>query len=131
MTGHFDPFRESTWGPDHHGVGAKRMRLFTTTIRLRLCRASGLSSSVYITDDVTIDSCDFGCFRPGDYVLATNETHSVREFVEKAFQCVDVEIQWQGTGVNEVSDLDRCNWIRANRRSFIRSLSVSKRQLFS
>jgi GDPmannose 4,6-dehydratase len=31
-----------------------------------------------------------------DFVLATNETHPVREFVEKAFACVDITIQWQG-----------------------------------
>lgn len=39
--------------------------------------------------------------KPGDYVLATNETHTVREFVELAFKEVGVEIKWQGTGVDE------------------------------
>ena len=39
--------------------------------------------------------------KPGDYVLATNETHTVREFVELAFKEVGVEIEWQGTGVDE------------------------------
>lgn len=38
---------------------------------------------------------------PGDYVLATNETHTVREFVELAFKEVGIEIQWKGTGVEE------------------------------
>ncbi len=38
---------------------------------------------------------------PGDYVLATGETHSVREFVEKAFACVGTTIEWRGTGVAE------------------------------
>ena len=38
---------------------------------------------------------------PQDYVLATNETHTVREFVELAFAEVGVEIEWQGTGVDE------------------------------
>ena len=38
---------------------------------------------------------------PKDYVLATNETHTVREFVELAFAEVGVEIEWTGTGVNE------------------------------
>jgi len=37
-----------------------------------------------------------------DYVLATGETHSVREFVERAFAHVGVEIGWRGTGVDEV-----------------------------
>lgn len=33
---------------------------------------------------------------PDDYVLATNETHAVREFVEKAFAVVGIEIAWTG-----------------------------------
>jgi GDPmannose 4,6-dehydratase len=36
-----------------------------------------------------------------DFVLATNETHSVREFVETAFAEGGVEIAWRGTGVDE------------------------------
>ncbi|MFN3660290.1 MAG: GDP-mannose 4,6-dehydratase, partial [Brevinematales bacterium] len=38
---------------------------------------------------------------PDDYVLATGETHEVREFVELAFKEVGIEIEWQGEGVNE------------------------------
>ncbi|MGE7467970.1 GDP-mannose 4,6-dehydratase [Bosea sp. NPDC003192] len=38
---------------------------------------------------------------PGDYVLATGETRSVREFVELAFSHVDRNITWRGEGVNE------------------------------
>jgi GDPmannose 4,6-dehydratase len=40
--------------------------------------------------------------RPDDYVLATGEAHSVREFVELAFAEVGIAIDWQGTGVDEV-----------------------------
>ncbi|MFN4217522.1 MAG: GDP-mannose 4,6-dehydratase, partial [Brevinematales bacterium] len=39
--------------------------------------------------------------RPDDYVLATGETHEVREFVELAFKEVGIEIEWRGEGVNE------------------------------
>jgi GDPmannose 4,6-dehydratase len=39
--------------------------------------------------------------QPDDYVLATGETHSVREFVEKAFAQVGRSIEWQGSGVDE------------------------------
>jgi GDPmannose 4,6-dehydratase len=39
---------------------------------------------------------------PDDYVLATGETHSVREFVELAFRQVGREIGWRGQGVKEV-----------------------------
>jgi GDPmannose 4,6-dehydratase len=38
---------------------------------------------------------------PDDYVLATGEAHSVREFVEKAFRHVGRTIIWQGRGVEE------------------------------
>jgi GDPmannose 4,6-dehydratase len=38
---------------------------------------------------------------PDDYVLATGEMHSVREFVEKAFQQIGVRIVWEGVGVEE------------------------------
>lgn len=38
---------------------------------------------------------------PDDYVLATGEAHSVREFVELAFGCTGRPLVWQGTGVEE------------------------------
>lgn len=38
---------------------------------------------------------------PKDYVIATGETHTVREFLEIAFSKVNIEIQWKGTGVEE------------------------------
>lgn len=40
--------------------------------------------------------------QPGDFVIATGETHSVREFVEVAFQLVDCKIIWEGAGLEEV-----------------------------
>ena len=39
---------------------------------------------------------------PDDFVLATGESHSVREFVEHAFKYVDRKIAWRGTGIDEV-----------------------------
>jgi GDPmannose 4,6-dehydratase len=39
---------------------------------------------------------------PDDYVLATGETHSVREFVELAFSKVGRTIEWKGSGIDEV-----------------------------
>jgi len=36
-----------------------------------------------------------------DFVIGTGETHSVREFVEYAFVHIDVEIAWQGDGIEE------------------------------
>lgn len=40
--------------------------------------------------------------KPDDYVLATGETHTVREFVELAFKEVGITIEWKGSGVDEV-----------------------------
>ena len=40
--------------------------------------------------------------KPDDYVLSTNEFHSVREFVEKAFFLKGITIKWKGSGINEV-----------------------------
>jgi GDPmannose 4,6-dehydratase len=40
---------------------------------------------------------------PGDFVLATGETRSVREFVELAFAEVGRRIEWRGTGIDEIA----------------------------
>lgn len=39
--------------------------------------------------------------QPDDYVIATGETHSVREFVETAFRYVGRTIEWKGQGIDE------------------------------
>lgn len=39
---------------------------------------------------------------PDDYVLATGKSHSVREFVEIAFNMINIDIEWDGAGVDEV-----------------------------
>ncbi|KZV75606.1 GDP-mannose 4,6-dehydratase [Peniophora sp. CONT] len=39
---------------------------------------------------------------PEDFVLATGETHPVREFVEKAFAVVNVKLRWEGSGEKEI-----------------------------
>ena len=39
--------------------------------------------------------------KPDDYVIATGESHSVREFVELAFNEIGVEIGWKGKGIEE------------------------------
>jgi len=40
--------------------------------------------------------------KPDDFVLATNETHSVREFIEKSFSLKGFDIKWKGNGLNEI-----------------------------
>ena len=39
--------------------------------------------------------------KPGDFVLATNETHTVREFVDNAFGELGIKIKWTGKGADE------------------------------
>jgi len=39
--------------------------------------------------------------KPDDYVLATGESHSVREFVERAFTLIGRTVVWQGSGIEE------------------------------
>lgn len=39
--------------------------------------------------------------RPDDYVIATGETHSVREFIEHAFACANMTIIWKGKEISE------------------------------
>lgn len=40
--------------------------------------------------------------QPDDFVLSTGEMHSVREFIEKAFLHVNIQISWKGEGVSEI-----------------------------
>lgn len=39
--------------------------------------------------------------KPDDFVVATHETHTVREFVEETAKFLDMEIVWEGKGINE------------------------------
>jgi GDPmannose 4,6-dehydratase len=40
--------------------------------------------------------------KPDDYVLATNETHTVREFIELASKRIGFDLEWQGKGIDEI-----------------------------
>jgi GDPmannose 4,6-dehydratase len=40
--------------------------------------------------------------KPEDFVIATGETHSVREFIEESFGVVGVSLEWKGTGSDEI-----------------------------
>jgi GDPmannose 4,6-dehydratase len=39
---------------------------------------------------------------PDDYVIATGETHAVREFIEKSFGALGIALEWRGKGVDEM-----------------------------
>ncbi|KAJ6220261.1 hypothetical protein RDWZM_006073 [Blomia tropicalis] len=49
---------------------------------------------------------------PEDFVIATGEAHSVREFVELAFKLIGKEIVWEGTGIDEVGIEKSTNTLR-------------------
>ena len=38
---------------------------------------------------------------PEDYVIASGENHSVREFIEMAFKELDINIEWKGSNIDE------------------------------
>ena len=40
--------------------------------------------------------------KPEDFILATGENHTIREFCELAFNELDMEIEWQGKGIDEI-----------------------------
>ena len=41
--------------------------------------------------------------QPNDFVVASGKTHSVRDFVDAAFQVVDIDLEWRGKGIDEVA----------------------------
>ena len=40
--------------------------------------------------------------KPQDFVIASHETHTVREFVELSFKALGIDVKWQGEGVDEI-----------------------------
>jgi GDPmannose 4,6-dehydratase len=58
--------------------------------------------------------------KPSDFVISTNETHSVREFVEKSFKCIGIPIKWRGEGLEEVGYDERNGkeWVKVDPRYF-------------
>ncbi len=56
--------------------------------------------------------------KPEDFVIATGEQHSVREFCELAFAELDMTITWQGKGIDEVGEVEGNPVIRIDSRYF-------------
>jgi GDPmannose 4,6-dehydratase len=46
---------------------------------------------------------------PEDWVIATGKTNTVREFVRMSFREVGIELQFKGSGVNEIAIVSKCN----------------------
>ena len=63
--------------------------------------------------------------QPDDYVIATNETRTVREFVETAFGHVGIKLNWEGTGIDEVGkDAETGNVLVKVNKDFFRPAEV-------
>ena len=50
-----------------------------------------------------------------DFVLATGETHTVKEFVEKSFKAGGIELAWEGRGVDKKGKVKKINWEAAKK----------------
>ena len=56
---------------------------------------------------------------PDDYVLGTGESHTVREFAEEAFKIIGMNVEWRGSGVNEVGlSQDGSTLVKVSREFF-------------
>ena len=65
--------------------------------------------------------------KPDDYVIATNETRTVREFVETAFAHAGITVEWQGSGVDEIgSDKATGKTIVSVNKKFFRPAEVEQ-----
>lgn len=58
--------------------------------------------------------------KPDDYVIATNETRTVREFAETAFRHVGIDIEWHGKGIDEtgINKADGKTVVKVNKKFF-------------
>ena len=58
--------------------------------------------------------------KPDDYVIATNETRTVREFAETAFRHAGIEIEWHGQGIDEtgINKADGKTVVKVNKKFF-------------
>ena len=57
--------------------------------------------------------------KPKDYVLSSDETHSIREFVEKSFEEAGIEGVWHGQRINEQFSISRDSYQKINGHSSI------------
>jgi len=85
------------------GLYAVNELFFENKINLK----QGIVQIILVNYQLTLDWEYFANYpQPDDYVLATGECHSVREFVEKAFAVVDMHIEWRGKGLDECGYVD-------------------------
>ena len=61
---------------------------------------------------------------PDDFVLGTGEMHTVREFVEEAFKVININIHWEGEGLNEIGKDDNGKVLVRVSKEFFRPLEA-------
>ncbi len=64
-----------------------------------------------------------------DFVLATGETHTVREFAELSFKELGIDLEWQGKGADESGIVKEINWTKA--KELLNSESSDSKLKFS
>lgn len=55
---------------------------------------------------------------PDDFVIATGEAHSVREFTEEAFKVIGKDIEWEGSGLGEVGKSNGKTLVKVNKKFY-------------
>ena len=63
--------------------------------------------------------------KPDDFVLGTGESHTVREFVEEAFKVAGINIQWEGSGLDEKGISDDGRILVKVNKEFFRPLDTN------
>jgi GDPmannose 4,6-dehydratase len=63
--------------------------------------------------------------KPDDFVLGTGEAHTVREFVEEAFKVAGINIQWEGSVLNEKGISDDGRILVKVNKEFFRPLDTN------
>lgn len=56
--------------------------------------------------------------KPDDFVIATGENHSVREFINIAFERVHKTVVWEGNGIDEVGKIDNIPRVRISKKFY-------------
>lgn len=55
---------------------------------------------------------------PQDYVIATGKQYTVKEFVDKTINKLNLKIEWTGKGINEKGFVDGKLWVKINKKYF-------------
>ncbi len=97
---HESPRRGRTFVTRKISVGAAKIKLGLSD-KITLGNLDAKRDWGYAPDYVRAMHLMLQAKEPDDYVIATGEAHSVREFCEKAFLEAGIEIVWKGKGVDE------------------------------